>query len=75
MVITQILLKIAAAALRSALQRIGRGDVVREMNRVENSHISGTSVTTPTLLEVDDRRHYPAVRYPGKIITVIWKFA
>ncbi|KAM3725714.1 Ankyrin-2 [Dirofilaria immitis] len=56
-------------ALRSALQRIGRDDVVREMDRAEKldglegtpvSHISGPSITlSSTLLEVagDRRRH------------------
>uniref|UniRef100_A0AAF5PI01 Uncharacterized protein n=2 Tax=Wuchereria bancrofti TaxID=6293 RepID=A0AAF5PI01_WUCBA len=59
------------AVLRSALQRIGRDDVVREINRAEKpddlegtsvSHISGPSVTmSSTSLEADDRRHYPEV--------------
>ncbi|VDK66299.1 unnamed protein product [Onchocerca ochengi] len=55
------------AALRSALQRIGRDDVVREMNRTEKpddlegipvSHVSGPSVTvSSTSLEAVDGRH------------------
>ncbi|VBB32143.1 unnamed protein product, partial [Acanthocheilonema viteae] len=60
------------AALRSALQRIGRDDVVREMNRAEKpddfegtpaSHISGPSATmlATSLEDADDRRRYPEV--------------
>ncbi|VIO87218.1 Uncharacterized protein BM_BM1770 [Brugia malayi] len=59
------------AILRSALQRIGRDDVVREINRIEKpddlegtpvSHISEPSVTiSSTSLEADDRRHYSEV--------------
>nr|AAC98956.1 ankyrin homolog [Onchocerca ochengi] len=55
------------AALRSRLQRIGRDDVVREMNRTEKpddlegipvSHVSGPSVTvSSTSLEAVDGRH------------------
>lgn len=67
--------------MQSALQRIGRDDVVREMNRAEKpddlegtpvSHISGPSVTTisTTSPEIaDDRRRYPEV-----IITVFLVF-
>uniref|UniRef100_A0A915Q433 Uncharacterized protein n=1 Tax=Setaria digitata TaxID=48799 RepID=A0A915Q433_9BILA len=56
-----------SAALRSALQRIGRDDVVREMNRTEKltnlegtpvSHVSGPSVaiSTISLDTADDKR-------------------
>lgn len=59
--------------MRSALQRIGRDDVVREMHRAEKqddlegtpvSHISGPSITisTTSLEAANDRRRYPDVQ-------------
>ncbi|VDM95852.1 unnamed protein product [Thelazia callipaeda] len=54
------------ATLRLALQRIGRDDVVREMNRIQEtgsveetpiSHASGMAMST-TSLETSDKKHY-----------------
>uniref|UniRef100_A0A1I7VYR9 Ankyrin-2 n=1 Tax=Loa loa TaxID=7209 RepID=A0A1I7VYR9_LOALO len=67
------------AALLSALQRIGRDDVVREMNRAEKpdnlegtpvSHISGPSVTlsTTSLEGANDKRRYPEVTSTRQLV-------